>query len=161
AGDGQRAAVLVSELEESGAEAVAEDHGDAERGARAALRRHLDGDVADGEEQSAGDPLRDRDRAHAAADRDGRDGGGRGRGERKGDGEAGLGAHRAYALHVSAPPAMPAPIAMTVSARTRIPGRADSTIAWRNTSPLLSPMATPRRLSHSALGNRADGGPQR
>src|SRR5207302_1045420 len=81
AGDGERTAVLVPELEERGAEAVAEDHGDAEGSACAALRRHLDGDVADGEEQSAGDPLRDRDRAHAAADGDGRDGGARGRPE--------------------------------------------------------------------------------
>ena len=70
AGDGERAALLVAELQEGGAERVTDDHAEPEHDARAPFRRDLDRDVADGEEQPAGDAFGNCERAEGAPEQE-------------------------------------------------------------------------------------------
>ncbi len=59
AGDGERVAALVAELEQRASERITDDQGGEEGGTRTALCCNLRGEVADREEQAAGDAIRD------------------------------------------------------------------------------------------------------
>src|SRR5262249_60008440 len=76
--DREGGAGLVADLQQRRAEGVTDDQADDEPGARATLRRNLRRDVADREEQAAGEAVRNRHLIHATPhhEQHDRDGGG-------------------------------------------------------------------------------------